>query len=97
MSSARGAVTCRDGFTVQVRVHNRRMDVTLPAHRFRIAQAIGHRLHGSNEIALGRAPAAVPANQRQTACREDRPGPGAKVLRREVLPRDAANVAVDVS
>src|SRR5262245_58668216 len=73
------------------------MDVALPANLLRVAKAIRDRFHRVHEIALRHPSRMILANCRQARRREDGSGPGSKVFRGEILPRDLTDVLVDVS
>ncbi len=72
------------------------MHVVLAAHRARVAQALGDRVDGAQDVAVGLAPARRGAHGAQLHRREHGAAPGAEVLRRDVAPGELAQVIVHV-
>src|SRR3954471_10916773 len=77
-------------------IDERWVHVVLAADRARIAQALGHRVDGGDDVAVGLAPARRHAAAAQRARREHRAAPGADVLRAPVAAGDLLQVVVDV-
>src|SRR5438105_1574756 len=94
-ASAGVAAASRDT-TLQVGVHDRRVEVTLAADRRRIAEAGRNLADGGGELALGLCLRLEPAQPGQLAGRQDGARPGPEVLGGELAPSRLPQVLVHV-
>src|SRR5581483_9111194 len=81
---------------VEVGVEHGRVDVALAADGRRVAELPGYPLDRAHHVPFRLGLAVEALELLQGLGGEDRAGPGAEVLRREVLPGGAAQVVVDV-
>src|ERR1043165_6543589 len=82
---------------LHVLVEEARADVRRAAHRRRVPELLGRRVDGALELPLALRLARTLSLHRQRDRAEERPGPGAEVLGREVVADDGLDVLVDVA
>ena len=80
----------------EVSIKDSRVDVALAADGGGVAEALRHRLDGADQVAAGLGAGIGGRELLEGKGRQDRAGPGAEVLRREVVPADLAEVVVDI-
>jgi hypothetical protein len=82
--------------SARIRLQHRRVDVTLTAHRFSVAELLRHVLDGGADMALRLRGRVAPRHAPQRFRRLQRPRPGAEVLAGEIFAGDLLQVGVDV-
>src|SRR5438270_4477860 len=86
----------RNGLAHEVRLDERRMDIIFAAYGPGVAQPLGDRVDGGDDIAVRLTAACRRAAAAQLARGEHRAAPGAEVLGADVAGSDRAQVVVDV-